>query len=74
MRKKLSKSYKANCKANGRKGGTMVNIIITDKQTGQEKTLETVPTQEQAENFCECWGWSYDDGRKTYYLGYEKAI
>lgn len=28
-------------------------------------------TEQQAESFCEAWGWCYDDGQHSYWLDYE---
>ena len=28
-------------------------------------------SEDKALNFCEAWGWSYDDGHKSYWLDYE---
>lgn len=50
-----------------------VKIIATRKRDGQEKVLQTVSSAAKAEEFCEVWGWSYDDGRDTYWLSYEEV-
>lgn len=46
-------------------------IIGTSKATREEKIIKDNMTKEEAEKFCELWGWSYDDGEHSYYLGYE---
>ena len=46
------------------------HVITTDKKTGEETVIETFTTEEKAERFCEMWGWNYDDGVKSYWLGY----
>ena len=50
-------------------------IIATRKANKKEKlVLATNVTEKVAENFCESWGWSYDDGKKSYWLDYEPDI
>ena len=46
-------------------------VIGTSKATREEKIIKDNITKEEAEKFCELWGWSYDDGEHSYYLGYE---
>ena len=46
----------------------MVKVIIEDKKTGERKVLSTFKTMEAAEKECEEWGWSYDDGEKSYWM------
>lgn len=46
-------------------------VIGTSKTTREEKIIKDNITKEEAEKFCELWGWSYDDGEHSYYLGYE---
>ncbi len=46
-------------------------IIGTSKATREEKIIKDNITKEEAEKFCELWGWSYDDGEHSYHLGYE---
>ena len=33
--------------------------------------LESGLTREDAESFCEAWGWNYDDGERSYWLDYD---
>lgn len=46
-------------------------VIGTSKATREEKIIKDNITKEEAEKFCDLWGWSYDDGEHSYYLGYE---
>ena len=46
-------------------------VIGISKATREEKIIKDNITKEEAEKFCELWGWSYDDGEHSYYLGYE---
>lgn len=49
----------------------MFNIIIIDKVTKKEQIIDAVKTEEQAESFCDAWGWNYCDERgKSYYIDY----
>jgi hypothetical protein len=53
----------------------MYNIIITDKKTKKVSVLDVVKTKEEAEAFCDAWGWFYiDEEGKKYYLDYEEII
>lgn len=40
---------------------------------GGEKLIDYFKTEEQAENFCESWGWSYSDDTGDYWLEIETA-
>lgn len=51
----------------------MFNIYIIEKSTKKRSVLDTVDTERKAERFCEMWGWSYDDGEKSYWLEYEEV-
>lgn len=46
------------------------NVLITDKETGEVSVLKTVDTEAEATRECEGWGWNYDDGEKSYWMGY----
>lgn len=46
-------------------------VIGTSKAAREEKIIKDNITKEEAEKFCDLWGWSYDDGEHSYYLGYE---
>lgn len=50
----------------------MFKVIATRKDNNEKKTLGTYYNGEDAEKFCEMWGWSYDDGRCSYWLDVEK--
>lgn len=39
-------------------------------RTGAESIIEAFQTVEQAESFCESWGWMYDDGKDSYTLSF----
>jgi len=47
-------------------------VIATLKGTEKETILKDNLTEKQAEKFCDSWGWSYDDGQKSYWLDYEE--
>ena len=48
-------------------------VIATKKSLPAETLVVFGPTTEDnAERFCEQWGWSYDDGRHSYWLGLEQ--
>lgn len=49
------------------------NVILTDKKTGTETFYGEYKSEREAEEICERWGWNYDDGKKSYWMGYEKA-
>ncbi len=51
----------------------MFNTIITDKKTGEEKVLDIFKTEAEALKECEEWGGTYDDGERSYWIGYEEA-
>ena len=54
------------------KGGIyMFSVYITDKVTHEQSILESNLTEEQAESICEEWGWTYDDGHRSYWMGYD---
>ena len=47
-------------------------VMATDKQTKEKTLLERDMTREQAEQFCEMWGWNYcDEWGKSYWLSFE---
>lgn len=48
------------------------NIITIDKATKEETVLHANMSEKEAESFCDAWGWVYDDGKKSYWLGLEK--
>lgn len=52
----------------------LYRVIATEKGTEKTIVLSSGITEEKALKFCESWGWSYDDGYKSYWLGYEEII
>ena len=44
--------------------------VIATKKSNRAETMEVCPatTEEKAFRFCEQWGWSYDDGKHSYWL------
>jgi hypothetical protein len=50
----------------------MFKVIATRKGSKERKTLGTYHKEQDAERFCEMWGWSYDDGHYSYWLGVEE--
>lgn len=50
----------------------MYRVIGIKKTNKAEiKTIVENLSEHQAENFCEAWGWTYDDGQHSYWLDYE---
>lgn len=47
-------------------------IYGTRKDTKERKELCRRETEEQAERFCEMWGWIYGDGKHSYWLDLEE--
>ena len=46
-----------------------VNLYAINKITNQrEKLVYKGKNEEDAEIFCEQWGWKYDDGYKSFWL------
>lgn len=48
------------------------NVVITKKGTKEQSILESNLTEAKAEKMCEEWGWSYDDGEHSYFMGIEE--
>lgn len=47
-----------------------MRIILIDKETKAETTLKGNISEEEAERFCEMWGWNYcNEQGKSYWLG-----
>ena len=40
----------------------MVIVLGVNRRTGEEKKIAEFETEQEAERFCEEWGWFYDDG------------
>lgn len=51
----------------------LYNIVLTRKGTEERSILSYGITEAQAERECEQWGWSYDDGKHSYYMSYEET-
>ena len=54
------------------KGVKMFNVIGTERKTKRKIIIESHLTEAKAVWICECWGWMYDDGKDTYYMGIEE--
>jgi hypothetical protein len=50
----------------------MFTVIAIHKGSKEEKKLGTYDNEQDAEKFCEMWGWSYDDGCHSYWLCIEE--
>ena len=50
----------------------MFNVIGTERKTKRKIIIESHLTEAKAVWMCECWGWMYDDGKDTYYIGIEE--
>lgn len=48
----------------------VVGYLKADKSIKKHIT-GFLSSEDKALNFCESWGWSYDDGQKSYWLDYE---
>lgn len=51
----------------------LYNITITKRKDGTKSILAYNIPEERAERECEQWGWMYDDGKDSYYMGYEES-
>lgn len=51
----------------------LYNITITKRKDGTKSILAYNLPEERAERECEQWGWMYDDGKDSYYMGYEES-
>ena len=47
-------------------------VLVTPKGTDKTQVYENNLTEEQAQKICEAWGWSYDDGKISYWMRYEE--
>ena len=43
-------------------------VIGRKRRTGEEITVLSGVTDQEAECFCEQWGWIYDDGKDSFWL------
>lgn len=50
----------------------MWNVIGIDKRTAGKIIIEPHMTEANAMKLCECWGWIYDDGVRTYWMTLEE--
>ena len=50
----------------------MWNVVGYEKGTNKKIIIEPHMTEAQAFKMCEMWGWTYDDGRKGYYMDLEE--
>lgn len=48
-----------------------VLVYGKNKNTGKISVIEICDNQQDAERFCESWGWSFDDGKEDYYMTIE---
>ena len=49
-----------------------VLVYGKNKNTGKISVIEICDSPQDAEKFCESWGWSFDDGREDYYMMIEE--
>lgn len=45
-----------------------VLVYGKNKKNGKISVIEICDSPQDAEKFCESWGWMYDDGREDYYM------
>lgn len=48
-----------------------VLVYGKSKNTGKISVIEVCNDLQDAEKFCESWGWSFDDGKEDYYITIE---
>ena len=48
-----------------------VLVYGKNKKTGAISVIEVCNDSQDAERFCESWGWSFDDGKEDYYMTIE---
>lgn len=44
-------------------------VTIENKITGQTKLMTAATTEQEAINICEQWGWIYENGFESYWMG-----
>ena len=49
-----------------------VLVYGANKKSGNISVIEVCNSPQDAEKFCESWGWSFDDGREDYYMMIEE--
>lgn len=45
-----------------------VLVYGVNKKSGKISVIDICDSPQDAEKFCESWGWSFDDGREDYYM------
>ena len=48
----------------------MHSIIIESRTKSECYVLATGITEQEAENICESWGWSYDNGKQSFRMSF----
>lgn len=48
-------------------------VYGTRKGMTEKKVICCYETEKQAEEMCEQWGWTYDDGKHSYWMTYEQS-
>lgn len=51
----------------------MFIVTLTNKATHEESIFATFTDGEKASKMCEEWGWTYDDGKQSYWMNYEEV-
>ena len=46
----------------------LITVFGVEKETKCRVVLGTFYSKEEAEQFCERWGWSFDDGVHSYWM------
>lgn len=46
----------------------MATVKGKNRRTGEEIEILSGVTDQEAERFCEQWGWIYDDGKGSFWL------
>ena len=49
-----------------------VLVYGVNQKSGNISVIEVCDSPQDAEKFCESWGWSFDDGREDYYMMIEE--
>ena len=50
-----------------------VLVYGKNKKTGATSVIDICDSPQDAERFCESWGWSFDDGKEDYYMMIEDS-
>ena len=52
-----------------------MRVVIINKRTKEKTIIKKNLTEEQAESFCEMWGWMYcDENGISYWLAIEEEL